>query len=54
MTDGNAMPAPGQPGPDFTLPVAVEEQASLAEYRGLPGYTLAELLLAVDEAANTR
>jgi peroxiredoxin len=36
MTDGNAMPAPGQPAPDFTLPVAVDQQVSLAEYRGSP------------------
>jgi peroxiredoxin len=36
MTDRSAVPLPGQPAPDFTLPVSPERQMSLAETRGRP------------------
>lgn len=36
MTDRSALPLPGQPAPDFTLPISPEQQMSLAETRGRP------------------
>lgn len=36
MSDGNAMPMPGQSAPDFALPTFPDRQVSLRELRGNP------------------
>jgi peroxiredoxin len=36
MTDANAMPAPGERAPDFSLPSSPDRTAGLADYRGAP------------------
>ncbi|WP_213450139.1 redoxin domain-containing protein [Rhizomonospora bruguierae] len=36
MTDGNAMPMPGERAPDFALPTFPDQRVGLADYRGRP------------------